>query len=125
MASLNVDFGTAMKVLAAINGGTFVNQTSENGQYRQLYVQAEGSERELVQSLNNLYVPAANGFQAPLTNLVTLKLDSAPPIISHYGLYRSVLIQVIEEIGRSSVQAIDTLSATFQQLNFSNIGMAW
>jgi HAE1 family hydrophobic/amphiphilic exporter-1 len=125
MASLNVDFGTAMKVLAAINGGTFVNQTSENGQYRQLYVQAEGSERELVQSLNNLYVPAANGYQVPLTNLVTLKLDSAPPIISHYGLYRSVLIQVIEEIGRSSVQAIDTLSATFQQLNFSNIGMAW
>ena len=125
MASLNVDFGTAMKALGAINGGAFVNQTYENGQYRQVYVQAEGSKRELVQSLNNLYVPAANGSQVPLTNLVTLKLDSAPPIISHYDLYRSVLIQGIEGIGRSSGQAIDTLSATFQQLNFSNIGMAW
>lgn len=61
MASLQVDFGTAMKVLGAVNGGAFVNQTYENGQYRQVYVQAEGSKRETIQSLENLYVPAAGG----------------------------------------------------------------
>ena len=125
MASMNVDFGTAMQVLGALNGGTFVNQTYENGQYRQVYVQAEGSKRSVVQDLNNLYVPSSSGQQIPLANLVKVRLDSAPPIISHYDLYRTVLIQGMEGIGKSSGQAIDTLASTFRQLNFSNIGMAW
>ena len=125
MASLDVDFDTAMKVLGAVNGGVFVNQTYESGQYRQVYVQAEGSKREVVESLNNLYVPSLSGGQIPLTNLVTIELDSAPPIVSHYNLYRSVLIQGVEAIGKSSGQAIDALASTFNRLNFTNIGMAW
>jgi HAE1 family hydrophobic/amphiphilic exporter-1 len=125
MASMNVDFGTAMQVLGALNGGTFVNQTYENGQYRQVYVQAEGSKRSVVQDLNNLYVPSSSGQQIPLANLVKVRLDSAPPIISHYDLYRTVLIQGMEGLGKSSGQAIDTLANTFRQFNFSNVGMAW
>ncbi|MEB3261047.1 MAG: efflux RND transporter permease subunit, partial [Cyanobacteriota bacterium] len=119
MASLQVDFGTAMKVLGAVNGGAFVNQTYENGQYRQVYVQAEGSRRETIDSLENLYVPAAGGAQIPLLNLVTVRLDSAPPIISHFDLNRTVLIQGFEAIGKSTGQAIDALTATFQRLNFT------
>jgi HAE1 family hydrophobic/amphiphilic exporter-1 len=125
MASLNVDFGTAMQILGALNGGSFVNQTYEDGQYRQVYVQAEGSQREVVQNLNNLYVLSSSGAQIPLANVVRVKLDSAPPIINHYNLYRTILIQGVEGNGKSSGQAIDTLASTFNRLNFSNIGMAW
>ena len=125
MASLNIDFGQAMQVLGTINGGSFVNQTYENQQYRQVYVQAEGSKREVVQSLNNLYVPDRSGKLIPLTNVVKVRLDSAPPIISHFDLYRTVLIQGVEAMGRSSGQAIDSLMATFRRLNLSNIGSDW
>lgn len=125
MASLNIDFGQAMQVLGTINGGSFVNQTYENQQYRQVYVQAEGSKREVVQSLDNLYVPDRSGKLIPLANVVKVRLDSAPPIISHFDLYRTVLIQGVEAMGRSSGQAIDTLMATFRQLNLSNIGSDW
>ncbi|MFZ4565450.1 MAG: efflux RND transporter permease subunit [Prochlorococcaceae cyanobacterium] len=125
MASLNVDFGTAMDVLGTLNGGSFVNQTYENGQYRQVYVQAEGDRRAIVQDLNNLYVPTVSGQQVPLANVIRVKLDSAPPIISHYDLYRTVLIQGVEGLGKSSGQAIDSLLNSFQQLQFSNIGQAW
>ncbi|MFW6732253.1 MAG: efflux RND transporter permease subunit [Synechococcus sp.] len=125
MASLNIDFGTAMDVLGTLNGGSFVNQTYENGQYRQVYVQAEGDRRSIVQDLNNLYVPTVSGQQVPLANVIQVKLDSAPPIISHYDLYRTVLIQGVEGLGKSSGQAIDALLNSFQQLQFSNIGQAW
>jgi hydrophobic/amphiphilic exporter-1 (mainly G- bacteria), HAE1 family len=125
MASLNIDFGQAMQVLGTLNGGSFVNQTYENQQYRQVYVQAEGSKREVVQSLDNLYVPDRSGKLIPLTNVVKVQLDSAPPIISHFNLYRTVLIQGVEAVGRSSGQAIDTLMASFRQLNLSNIGSDW
>jgi len=125
MASLDIDFGQAMEVLGTFNGGSFVNQTYENQQYRQVYVQAEGSKREVVASLGNLYVPDRSGRLIPLSNVVQVRLDSAPPIISHFDLYRTVLIQGMEAVGRSSGQAIDSLMATFRQLNLSNIGSDW
>ena len=125
LASLNIDYGQAMSVLGTLTGGSFVNQTYESQQYRQVYVQAEGDKRDLVQSLNNLYVPDRSGKQIPLSNVVSARLDSAPPIISHFNLYRTVLIQGVEAMGRSSGQAIDSLMNSFRQLNFSNIGSDW
>ena len=125
IASLNVNFSDAMQGLEAIYGGSFVNQTYEAGQYRQVYVQAEGSQRAVIESLDNLYVNSVSGDQIPVSELVTVKLDSAPPIINHYDLYRTVLIQGVNALGKSSGQAIDTLQSTFKQMNFANIGMAW
>jgi HAE1 family hydrophobic/amphiphilic exporter-1 len=125
MASLNIDYSQAMQVLGTLNGGSFINQTYEQQQYRQVYVQAEGASRDVVQSLNNLYVPDRSGQLIPLSNVVKARLDSAPPIISHFNLYRSVLIQGVENVGRSSGQAIDSLMATFRQMGFSNIGSDW
>jgi HAE1 family hydrophobic/amphiphilic exporter-1 len=114
-----------MSILSTLNGSSFVNQTYENGQYRQVYVQAEGAEREVVQDLNNLYVPDSQGNQIPLANVVSLRLDSAPPIINHYNLYRTVLIQGMQDFTKSSGEAIDALMSTFNELNLSNIGSAW
>jgi HAE1 family hydrophobic/amphiphilic exporter-1 len=91
----------------------------------QVQLQAEGSRRQTIQRLENLYVPAAGGALIPLANLVRLRLDSAPPIISHFDLNRTVLIQGFEAIGRSTGQAIAALSTAFQQLNLSTIGMDW
>ena len=125
MASLNIDYSQAMQVLGTLNGGSFINQTYEQQQYRQVYVQADGASRDVVQSLNNLYVPDRSGKLIPLSNVVKARLDSAPPIISHFDLYRTVLIQGVENFGRSSGQAIDSLMATFRQMGFSNIGSDW
>ncbi len=125
MASLEVDYGDAMATLGALAGGRFVNPTYEEGQYRQVYVQAEGESRNVVQDLANLYVSNARGQQIPLSNVIEARLDSAPPIVNHFDLYRTVLIQGAEAIGRSSGQAIDALAASFRQLDFSNIGMDW
>jgi HAE1 family hydrophobic/amphiphilic exporter-1 len=125
MASLGIDYATAMQVLGTLTGGSFVNQTYEQQQYRQVVVQADAAHRSMVQDLANLSVPNRSGALVPLSNVVTARLDSAPPIISHFDLYRSVLIQGVEAFGRSSGQAIDALAGSFRQLNFTNIGSAW
>ncbi|MFN7900751.1 MAG: efflux RND transporter permease subunit, partial [Synechococcaceae cyanobacterium] len=125
MASLGIDFGEAMSVLGTLTGGSFVNQTYEDLQYRQVYVQAEGSSRQFIQQLGDLYVSNKAGKLIPLSNVVKARLDSAPPIVSHFNLYRTVLIQGVEAMGRSSGQAIDALTSSFKRLNFSNIGFDW
>jgi hypothetical protein len=76
MASLDIDYGTAMQVLGSLTGGSFVNQTYEQQQYRQVYVQADGAHRNLVESLNNLYVPNRAGNLIPLANVVKAQLDA-------------------------------------------------
>ncbi len=125
MASLEIDYGQAMQVLGTLTGGSFVNQTYEQQQYRQVYVQADGQHRNMVQDLGNLYVSDRSGQLVPLSNVVQVRLDSAPPIISHFDLYRTVLIQGVEAMGKSSGQAINALASSFGSLNFSNIASAW
>jgi HAE1 family hydrophobic/amphiphilic exporter-1 len=125
MASLEIDYATAMQVLGTLTGGRFVNQTYEQQQYRQVVVQADAAHRSMIQDLANLSVPNRSGALVPLANVVKARLDSAPPIISHFDLYRTVLIQGVEAFGRSSGQAIDALASSFRQLNFSNIGSDW
>ena len=125
LGSLDIDYGQAMDTLGTLMGGSFVNQTYEQGQYRQVYVQADASNRSLVDDLRNLYVESRTGKLIPLSNVVTARLDSAPPIIMHYNLYRTVLIQGIEAAGRSTGQAIDALMTSYRSLNFTNIGQAW
>ncbi len=125
MGSLDIDYGAAMAALGTLTGGSFVNQTYEQQQYRQVYVQADADRRALVQDLDNLYVNDRSGRQVPLANVVRARLDSAPPIVSHYDLYRTVLVQGFEAAGRSSGQAIDALQGAFRAVNFNNIGSAW
>ena len=125
MASLDIDYSAAMEALGTLTGGSFVNQTYEQQQYRQVYVQADASHRGMIQDLKNLNISNRAGELVPLSNVVKARLDSAPPIISHFDLYRTVLIQGVEAVGKSSGQAIDTIAAVFRRFNFSNIGSAW
>lgn len=125
MASLDIDYSAAMEALGTLTGGSFVNQTYEQQQYRQVVVQADASHRGMIQDLNNLNISNRAGALVPLSNVVKARLDSAPPIISHFDLYRSVLIQGVEAAGKSSGQAIDTIAAVFRRFNFANIGSAW
>ncbi|MEB3156601.1 MAG: efflux RND transporter permease subunit [Cyanobacteriota bacterium] len=125
LASLDLDYSQVMATLGTLMGGSFVNQTYEQGQYRQVYVQATAENRSLVDDLRNLSVESRSGKLIPLSNVVNPRLDSAPPIISHFNLYRTVLIQGIEAAGRSTGQAIDALMSSYRALNATNIGQAW
>jgi multidrug efflux pump subunit AcrB len=52
-------------------------------------------------------------------------LTSAPPVISHYNLYRTILVQGAEAIGKSSGQALTAIQQIFNSLDFNNIGYAF
>jgi HAE1 family hydrophobic/amphiphilic exporter-1 len=123
LESLNIDYTTAANTVGSLLGGVFVNPTYEGIEYRQVYVEAEGDTRSDPTDLKGYYVPNRNGEQVPLPNIASLKLDSAPPIINHFNLNRTVLIQGSPAPGASSNGVLAQLVKSFNSFNFPQIGM--
>ena len=51
--------------------------------------------------------------------------DSAPPIINHFNLNRTILIQGTTAPGKSSNGGLQQLVRSFQKLTLPNLGMAF
>ena len=60
-----------------------------------------------------------------VSEFASSELTSAPPVISHFNLYRTILIQGAEAVGKSSGQALVAIQQIFRQLDFNNVGYAF
>ncbi len=125
MASLNIDYKAAMNEVSALYGGSFVNNTYENGQYRQIYVQAQSSQTELQNSLNEIYISSREGNLVPLSEVVEIKRVDSPNVINHFNLKRAIPIQAQPSPLTSNGQAINKLQSNFRELDFSRISQNW
>ena len=125
MGALNIDYKDAMTTIATLAGGSYTGLTYENGQVRNVYVQAGENQRAELESILGYYVKNRDGTLVQVSQFAEAELASAPPIISHYNLYRTVLIQGAEAIGKSSGQALKAIQTIFGDLNFNNIGSAF
>jgi multidrug efflux pump subunit AcrB len=106
-------------------GGNYSGLTYESGQVRNIYVQAQAANRSSLQDILGYYVRSRDSKMVQVSEFASAQLSSAPPVISHFNLYRTVLIQGQEGNGKSSGQALDKIQALFRQLNFNNIGYAF
>ena len=125
LTSLDIDYSEAAQTVGILLGGRFVNPTYEGIQYRQVYVQAEGDSRQQPNDLNGYYITNRAGQQVPLSTVASLRLDSAPPVINHFNLNRTILIQGDTAPGKSSNGGLQQLVRSFQQLTLPNLGMAF
>jgi len=125
MGALNVDYQEAMGTIATLAGGSYTGLTYENGQVRNVYVQSTATERSEVNKILDYYVKSRDDQLVQVSQFAEAELDSAPPIISHYNLYRTVLIQGVQAAGKSSGQALTSIQNLFNQLNPTNIGSAF
>ncbi len=125
MASLDIDYQVAMNEVSALYGGSFVNSTYENGQYRQIYVQAQSRQTELQNSLNEIYIPSRDGNLVPLSEVIEIKRVDSPNVISHFNLKSAIPIQAQPSPLTSNGQAIDKLQSNFKGLDFAKISQNW
>ena len=125
MGALNIDYKEAMSTVASLAGGSYTGLTYENGQVRNVYLQAGAEQRADVNDILSYYVTSRDGDLVQVSQFAQVELSSAPPIISHYNLYRTVLIQGAQAVGKSSGQALQTIQSLFSQQSFNNIGSAF
>jgi HAE1 family hydrophobic/amphiphilic exporter-1 len=125
MASLGIDYGQAMQTLSIQFGGTYVNDTFQEGKVRRVYVQADAPFRANAERLENLYVMNSKGQSIPLAEFISITPITGPPVIPHFNLYRSITVEGEAATGRSSGQAIQAIKKVFEQLNPANISYDW
>jgi multidrug efflux pump subunit AcrB len=125
MGALSVDFQQAMQTIAVLAGGNYSGLTYENGQVRNIYVQSEASGRSNLDDILSYYVRNKEDKLVQVSEFASTELTSAPPVISHYNLYRTILVQGAEAIGKSSGQALTAIQQIFKEQDFNNIGYAF
>jgi multidrug efflux pump subunit AcrB len=88
-------------------------------------VQGTPNQRENIDDILSFYVQSRDGELVQVSQFAEAELSSAPPVISHYNLSRTVLIQGAEAIGKSSGQALSKIQQLFNAQNYTNIGSAF
>jgi multidrug efflux pump subunit AcrB len=125
LGTLNVDFQQAMQTIAVLAGGNYSGLTYESGQVRNIYVQSQPEGRSSLEDVLSYYVRSKDGNMVQVSEFASTELTSAPPVISHFNLYRTILVQGAEAIGKSSGQALEAIQKIFNKLDFNNIGYAF
>ncbi|MCP9823912.1 efflux RND transporter permease subunit [Synechococcus sp. EJ6-Ellesmere] len=125
LGTLDVDFKQAMTTIGILAGSNFANLTYQAGQVRNIYVQADADHRSTLEDVEGYYVRNRSGDLVPVSQFTSVELTSAPPVINHYNLYRSIVIQGAEAIGKSSGQALEKIQEVFKAQNFNNIAYAF
>jgi HAE1 family hydrophobic/amphiphilic exporter-1 len=115
-SSLGVSLPSLFNTMQVYLGSVYVNDFDLNGKSFRVYVQADTPYRSRVSDLEQIYVRSSaplfvNGQlqQAPalpITALVNIKEIKAPPVITHFNLYRSIEISGGPKAGHGSGEAL-------------------
>jgi HAE1 family hydrophobic/amphiphilic exporter-1 len=125
-SSLGVSLPSLFNTMQVYLGSVYVNDFDLNGKSYRVYVQADTPYRSRVSDLQSIYVKSqtplvVNGQvlpnpAIPLTALVDIKQVKAPPVITHFNLYRSIEISGGPAPGHGSGEAIATMDGFAKNL---------
>jgi hydrophobic/amphiphilic exporter-1 (mainly G- bacteria), HAE1 family len=109
--ALGVSLNQITDALQVYMGSVYVNDFEFNNRAYRVYVQADRQFRSEARDIKEYYVRSSAGVMVPLENLVVLKQDASPQVISHYNLFRYAEIDGSAAPGKSSGEAIKTMDA--------------
>jgi HAE1 family hydrophobic/amphiphilic exporter-1 len=125
MASLGVDFQSAMQAFSFNIGSFYVNDTFESGRIRKVFVQADNSFRATPDKLRSLYTKNGAGEPVPLSEFIRIQPISGPAVIPRFNLFRTIKVEGTPASGRSSGQAINDIRSFFNDLSINGVSYDW
>ena len=125
MASLGVDFQSAMQAFSLNIGSFYVNDTFEGGRVRRVFVQADDRFRTTPDQLRALYTKNGAGEPVPLSEFITIQPVTGPSVIPRFNLFRAIQVEGIPAAGRSSGQAINDIRRQFEELPINGMSYDW
>jgi hydrophobic/amphiphilic exporter-1 (mainly G- bacteria), HAE1 family len=109
---LGVNISDVFSTMQAYMGSLFVNNFTLYNRTYHVVVQADTVYRELITNMNKYYVRNSSNEMVPLSTLISYKATIAPPLITHFNIFRSAEVDGTIPEGYSSGQALDALRQT-------------
>ena len=109
--SYGVSISDLNTTLSNTLGSGFVNYFTYQNRNFQVYMQNEDTFRQTPDDLNKIFVRGGDGERIPISEFVTLERQSAPSVVTRFGVYPSAQFQGGPAPGYSSGQAIAAMQA--------------
>ncbi|HXE80544.1 MAG TPA: multidrug efflux RND transporter permease subunit [Vicinamibacterales bacterium] len=113
--ALDMPLDEVSSALQVFLGSQYVNDFDFNNRSYRVYVQADQRFRNDPAQLGQFYARSRNGQMLPLDNLVRIRESSAPQVIPHFNLFRSVEINGSAAPGVSSGEALRAMEEVAEQ----------
>ncbi|SLN55605.1 Efflux pump membrane transporter BepG [Pseudoruegeria aquimaris] len=113
--SLQVPVSEVFQTMQAYLGSYYVNDFNLFGRVYRVMMQAEGSYRDQVEDIGNLYVRSATGDMVPLGTLVDVENVLGPTVLNRYNLFRSATVTGVPAPGMATgdvIRAMEEEAAT-------------
>jgi HAE1 family hydrophobic/amphiphilic exporter-1 len=123
--SLGVPFSQITDTLQVYMGSEYVNNFDFNNRSYRVYAQADSRSRATAADIRQFYVRSATGQMIPLDNLVHIEQTSAPSVISHYNLFRSVEIDGSSAHGLSSSEGMKAMEQVARETMMPGMTFSW
>jgi HAE1 family hydrophobic/amphiphilic exporter-1 len=125
-----VAINDAYDSLRAFLGGTMVNYFNRFGLQWQVYVQAEGDYRTVIDKVGQFYVRNRQGESVPVSGIVQSRRLYGPEFTMRFNMYRSAQINANAAPGYSSAQAMAAMEDVFartmpKEMGFNYLGMSF
>lgn len=120
-----VNVEDAYNSLRAFLGGTMVNYFNRFGLQWQVYVQAEGEYRTVIEKVGQFYVRNRKGESVPISGIMHSEDRFGPEFTMRFNMYRSAQINATAAPGFSSSQAMSALEEVFAQTMPNEMGYAY
>ena len=109
--------------LSAAWGGNYVNDFTDRGRVKRVYVQGDAPYRSRPEDLNAWYVRTARGAMAPFSTFATLSWQRSPVALSRYNGWPAYEIQGASAAGHSTGESMAKMEELAKQLD--GVSVEW
>ncbi len=108
--TLQVSVAEIFQTMQAQLGSYYVNDFNLFGRVYRVMIQAEGSYRNKVEDISELYVRSNKGEMVPLGTLIDVENVLGPVLLKRHNLFRSATVTAVPAPGLSTGDAINVMT---------------
>ncbi|WP_425043619.1 efflux RND transporter permease subunit [Primorskyibacter sp. S87] len=108
--TLQVPVSEVFQTMQAHLGSYYVNDFNLFGRVYRVMIQADGSYRDKVEDIGNLYARSVDGGMVPLSTLIDVENVLGPVMLKRHNMFRSATVTAVPATGMSSGDAIATMT---------------
>jgi HAE1 family hydrophobic/amphiphilic exporter-1 len=106
---LGVNISDVFTTMQAYMGSLFINNFTLYNRTFHVVIQADTIYRALIADMDKYYVRNRDSTMVPLSTLISYKPSQAPPLVTHFNIFRSAEVDGSPPLGFSSGQCLDDL----------------